>query len=38
MREALERGFASPTIFVIDASCDYRHPTYNLAKSVEEMG
>lgn len=38
MREALERGFASPTIFVIDASCDYRHPPYNLARSVEEMG
>lgn len=38
MREALERGFASPSIFVIDASCDYRHPAYNLAKSAEEMG
>ncbi len=38
MREALERGFASDTIFVIDAGCDYQHPTYNLAKSAEEMG
>ena len=38
MREALERGFESSTIFVIDAACDYRHPTYNLAKSAEEMG
>jgi acetolactate synthase-1/2/3 large subunit len=38
MREALERGFASDTIFVIDASCDFRHPTYNLAKSAAEMG
>jgi acetolactate synthase-1/2/3 large subunit len=38
MREALERGFASPTIFVIDASCDFRHPTYNLAKSAAAMG
>ncbi len=38
MREALQRGFASKSIFVIDAGCDYRHPTYNLAKSAEEMG
>ncbi len=38
MREALERGFASDTIFVIDAGCDYQHPAYNLAKSAEEMG
>jgi len=38
MREALERGFASKTVFVIDASCDYRHPTYNLARAAAEMG
>ncbi len=38
MHEALQRGFASKSIFVIDAGCDYRHPTYNLAKSAEEMG
>jgi acetolactate synthase-1/2/3 large subunit len=30
MAEALERGFASKTIFVIDAICDYRSPHYSL--------
>jgi acetolactate synthase-1/2/3 large subunit len=29
MREALERGLASDTIFVIDAICDYRSPHYD---------
>ena len=38
MREALERGLASKTIFVIDAQCDYRFPAYNLAQSAAELG
>ncbi|HET9016349.1 MAG TPA: thiamine pyrophosphate-binding protein [Thermomicrobiaceae bacterium] len=38
MRAALERGLASPTIFVIDASCDYRFPTYDLARAARELG
>jgi acetolactate synthase-1/2/3 large subunit len=37
MREALERGFESRTIFVIDATCDYRLPPYNLAAATEEL-
>jgi acetolactate synthase-1/2/3 large subunit len=35
---ALERGFASPTIFVIDATCDYRFPTYDLERAAAELG
>ena len=34
---ALARGLASPTIFVIDATCDYRFPPYDLARSAAEM-
>jgi acetolactate synthase-1/2/3 large subunit len=30
MAEALERGFASDRIFVIDAICDYQFPNYDL--------
>lgn len=37
LREALERGLASRTIFVIDVQCDYRFPVYNLAQSAAEM-
>ena len=37
MRAAIERGLASETIFVIDATCDYRFPPYNLARSAAEM-
>ena len=35
---ALARGLASPTIFVIDATCDYRFPPYDLARSAAELG
>lgn len=38
MRAALEQGFASKTIFVIDATCDYRHPPARFKQAVEEMG
>lgn len=38
MRAALERGLASPTIFVIDATCGYRFPPYDLVKASEELG
>lgn len=38
MQAALEQGFASRTIFVIDATCDYRHPHYSFTQAVEEMG
>ncbi|HET7034804.1 MAG TPA: thiamine pyrophosphate-binding protein [Thermomicrobiaceae bacterium] len=38
MRAAIERGLASDTIFVIDATCDYRFPAYNLPRSAAEMG
>jgi acetolactate synthase-1/2/3 large subunit len=38
LRDALERGFASPTIFVIDVRCDYRFPVYDLARSAAELG
>jgi acetolactate synthase I/II/III large subunit len=37
MRDALERGFASETIFVIDATCDYRFPTYDFTRATEEL-
>lgn len=37
MRAAIERGLASPTIFVIDAACDYRHPTYNFPAAMAQM-
>jgi acetolactate synthase I/II/III large subunit len=37
MREALEAGFASDRIFVIDATCDYRFPPYNFAQATEEF-
>lgn len=37
MREALERGFASDTIFVIDAICDYNHPPANFVRAMEEV-
>ena len=35
---AIERGLASPTIFVIVATCDYRFPPYDLARSAAELG
>lgn len=35
---ALARGLASPTIFVIDATCDYRFPPYDLARAAAEFG
>lgn len=35
---ALARGLASPTIFVIDATCDYRFSPYDLARAVAELG
>ena len=38
LRAALERGLASPTIFVIDVTCDYRFPTIDLAKAAVELG
>jgi len=38
MAEALERGFASDTIFVIDAICDYNHPPANLVAAMKEVG
>ncbi len=37
LREALERGFASDTIFVVDALCDYRFPDYNFVAATEEL-
>ena len=37
MRAALERGLASPTAFVIDATCSYRFPTYDLARAAREL-
>ncbi|HUG13886.1 MAG TPA: thiamine pyrophosphate-binding protein [Thermomicrobiales bacterium] len=37
MRAALEAGFASDRIFVIDAACDYRFPPYDFAKATEEF-
>lgn len=38
MREALERGLASETIFVIDAICDYNHPPANFVAAMAEVG
>ena len=35
MREALERGFASDVIFVIDARCDFDFPSYNFDQALE---
>ena len=35
---ALERGLASPTIFVIDVTCDFRFPPYDLARAAAELG
>ncbi|HEX5165765.1 MAG TPA: thiamine pyrophosphate-binding protein [Thermomicrobiales bacterium] len=37
MREALERGFASPTIFVIDATCTHEVPNYNMRAAWAEL-
>ncbi len=34
MREALERGFASETIFVIDARCDFDFPSYDFDRAL----
>lgn len=38
LREALERGLASPTIFVVDVTCDYRFPPYDLVQAAAELG
>lgn len=38
LRAAIERGLNSPTIFVIDVTCDYRFPAYNLARAAAELG
>lgn len=38
MRDALERGFASETIFVIDAACTHESPHYDLRRAWAEMG
>ncbi len=35
MREALERGFASEVIYVIDARCDFDFPSYNFDRALE---
>ncbi|MEZ4573031.1 MAG: thiamine pyrophosphate-binding protein [Thermomicrobiales bacterium] len=35
MREALERGFKSDVIFVIDARCDFDFPSYNFDRALE---
>ena len=35
MRAALERGFASDVIFVIDARCDFDFPSYNFDRALE---
>lgn len=35
MSEALERGFASDVIFVIDARCDFDFPSYNFDRALE---
>jgi acetolactate synthase I/II/III large subunit len=37
MEEALERGFNSDVIFVIDAVCDYRFPVYDFDKAMTEL-
>ena len=36
MRAALERGFASDVIFVIDARCDFDFPSYNFDRALEQ--
>ncbi len=36
MREALERGFASDVIYVIDARCDFDFPSYNFDRALEQ--
>ena len=35
MREALERGFASDVIFIVDARCDFDFPSYNFDRALE---
>jgi acetolactate synthase-1/2/3 large subunit len=35
MRAALERGFASDVIFVVDARCDFDFPSYNFELALE---
>jgi acetolactate synthase-1/2/3 large subunit len=37
MRAALERGFSSDVIFVIDAICDFRVPNYDLEAATREL-
>jgi acetolactate synthase I/II/III large subunit len=37
MSEALERGFTSDTIFVIDAICDYRFPNYDFDAAMKAL-
>ncbi len=37
MREALDRGFASETIFVIDATCTHEVPHYDFRAAWNEM-
>jgi acetolactate synthase-1/2/3 large subunit len=37
MRDALERGFASNTIFVIDATCTHESPHYDFRHAWAEM-
>ena len=37
MRAALERGFQSDVIFVIDALCDWRVPSYDLDAAAREL-
>lgn len=37
MRDALERGFASDTIFVIDATCTHESPHYDFRKAWAEL-
>ncbi|CAN5658890.1 acetolactate synthase large subunit [soil metagenome] len=36
MREALERGFASDVIYVIDARCDFDFLSYNFDQALEQ--
>ncbi len=37
MREALQRGFASDAIYVIDARCDFDFPSYNFDQALERF-
>jgi acetolactate synthase-1/2/3 large subunit len=37
MPAAFDRAFASDTIFIIDATCDYRFPPYNFVKATEAL-